>query len=122
MFRKHYSSLTSILPVKRLTSHFVSENVISFEEEDAILQTVEQSQAACKLLKNIRSSLEAGQTSSLDKLLCIMEQHGGLSCVELAKQMKDKLSRRSSGKVAMYCACFHCASRSPQVLLMSTCA
>ncbi|XP_065898021.1 uncharacterized protein [Dysidea avara] len=97
VFRKHYSSLTSILPVKRLTSHFVSENVISFEEEDAILQTVEQSQAACKLLKNIRSSLEAGQTSSLDKLLCIMEQHGGLSCVELAKQMKDKISRRSSG-------------------------
>ena len=112
MFRKHYSSLTSILPVKQLTPHFVSESIISFEEEDSILQTVEHSQAAHKLLKKIRTSLEAGQTSSLDTLLCIMEQHGGLSCVELAKQIKDKLSQCSSGKVEPYiqittaCICY----------------
>ena len=91
IFINNYSKMQIILPVKSLLGHLVTDRIINFEEEETIRQTVVQSQAASIVLKKIANSLQTGQTKSFDKLLIIMREHGGLSCKELANQIKDEL-------------------------------
>ena len=99
VFTNHYSKLQNILLVKNLSGHFVSERIISFEEEQIIQQTVGQSQAASIVLRKIANSLRAGQTRSFVKLLIIMKDYGGLSCEELANQMRGELPENTTGTV-----------------------
>ena len=102
----HYSKLQNILPVKNLSGHFISERIINFEEEQVIQQTVGQSQAATIVLRKVANSLRAGQTGSFDKLLNIMKDYGGLSCEELANQMRGELSENTTGRVTIsVCSC-----------------
>ena len=104
-FTNHYSKLQNILPVKNLSGHFISERIINFEEEQ-IIQTVGQSQAATIVLRKIANSLQAGQTGSFDKLLNIMKDYGGLCCEELANQMRGELSENTTGRVTISeCSC-----------------
>lgn len=91
MFTKYYASLTSTLPIKNFTSHFISGGVISFEDEEVIQQMARLSEGFSLVLRKIASSLKAGQTKSFDKLLSIMEQHGGLSCSELVANIREEL-------------------------------
>ena len=98
VFTNHYGKLQYILPVKNLSGHFISERIINFDEEQIIQQTVGQSQAASIVLRKIANSLQAGQTGSFDKLLNIMKDHGGLSCEELANQMRGE---NTTGKVTI---------------------
>ena len=91
IFINNYSKMRIIVPVKSLSRYLVTERIINFEEEETIRQTVVQSQAASIVLRKIENSLKAGQTKSFDKLLIIMREHGGLSCEELANQIKDEL-------------------------------
>ena len=99
VFTNHYGKLQNILPVKNLSGHFVSERIINFEEEQIIQQTVGQSQAASIVLRKIANSLQVGQKRSFVKLLIIMKDHGGLSCEELANQMRGELSENTTGTV-----------------------
>ena len=99
VFTNHYSKLQNTLPVKNLSGRFVSERIISFEEEQIIQQTVGQSQAASIVLRKIANSLQAGQKRNFVKLLIIMKDHGGLSCEELANQMREELSENTTGTV-----------------------
>ena len=91
IFINNYSRMQTIVPVKSLSGRLVTERIINLEEEETILQTIVQSQAASIVLRKIANSLQAGQTKSFDKLLIIMREHGGLSCEELANQIKDEL-------------------------------
>ena len=93
MFTKYYASLTSVLPIKNITSHLVSAGVISFEDEEVIQQMTRPSEGSSLVLRKIAGSLKAGQTKSFDKLLLIMEERGGVSCDELANQMRDDLKQ-----------------------------
>ena len=101
VFTNHYGKLQNILPVKNLTGRFISERIIDFDEEEIIQKTVGQSQAATIVLKKIADSLRAGQTGCFDKLLNIMKDYGGLSCEELANQMRGELSENTTGKVTI---------------------
>ncbi|XP_065891851.1 uncharacterized protein [Dysidea avara] len=91
VFTKYYASLTSTLPIKNLSSHFISGGVINFEDEEAIQQMARSSEGSSSVLRKIASSLKAGQTKSFDNLLSIMEQHGDVSCSELADQIREEL-------------------------------
>lgn len=95
VFTDHYGKLQSSTS-KNLSGHFVTERIIDIEEDLSIqqkAQTVGQSQAAASIVLNkIENSLKAGQTSSFNNLLIIMEKYGGLACEELAKEMRGKLS------------------------------
>ena len=91
MFTKYYDRLVKVLPIKYLTPHFVKDKIISFDEEETIMQTVGRSEAARMVLRKIGSSLEAHLTISFDKLLSIMEQYGGASCMELVSEMRQDL-------------------------------
>ena len=95
IFINNYSKLQIIVPVKNLSGHLITERIINFEEEQNIHQAVGQSQAASIVLRKIANSLQAGQTKSFDKLLLIMREHGGLSCEELANQIRAELSENT---------------------------
>ena len=69
--------MVDVLPIKTLTHHFVKDEIISFDEEEMIIQTAGRSEAAGIVLRKIGGSLKAHLTTSFDKLLSIMEQHGG---------------------------------------------
>lgn len=97
VFTNHYGKLQKVLPTKTLSGYFVSERIISFEEEQIIQQTAGQTQAASLVLRKVASSLQAGQTIIFDKLLSIMKNHGGLSCEELANQIRGELSKNTTG-------------------------
>ena len=97
VFTKYYSSLTSVLPIKSITSHLISAEMISFEDEEVIQQMTRSSEGSFLVLKKIASSLKVGQTKSFDKLLLIMEEHGGMSCNELANQMRGELTQNTTG-------------------------
>ena len=96
MFTTNYSKLTNVLPIRSLTSYFVAEKIISFEDEQVIQQTVRQSEAVSVVLRKVAGSLEAGQTKSLDKLVTIMELYGGISCEELANRLRRELLQNNT--------------------------
>ena len=91
IFTDYYSKLMSVLPIKTLTSHLVTKRIISFDEEEEIIQAPLQSQSTRLLLKKIASSLQAGFVCNFDELLLIMEQYGNLCCVELVSEIRQKL-------------------------------
>ena len=88
-----------VLPIKSFTHHFIKDNVISLNEVKIILQTPSRSEAAGMLLRKIGGSLKANLTTSFDKLLSIMEQHGGTSCLELASEMRQDLLKKTTRKL-----------------------
>ena len=91
MFNENFDRLVKVLPIKSLTPHFVKDEIISFDEEETIMQTIGRSEAARTVLRKIGSSLEAHLTTSFDKLLSIMEQYGGAPCIELVNEMRQDL-------------------------------
>lgn len=98
VFRKNYARLVNVLPTKSLIHPFVTEKIINSDEEETILQAAGQSEAAGMVLRKIGHSLEANLTKSFDKLLCIMEQHGGASCAELVSEIRQELPQDVIGK------------------------
>ena len=74
VFTENYTKLASVLPTKNLANYLVKEKIISIEE-DSILQTTEQKQAAIIVLTKIHDFLEAYSTEKFDALISIMEQY-----------------------------------------------
>ena len=97
MFTKNYARLVNVLPIKTLTHHLVKDEIISFVEEETIMQTAENSDAARIVLRKIGNSLQAHLTTSFDKLLSIMEQYGGAPCIELVNEMRKDLQQDITG-------------------------
>jgi len=91
LFTDYYGALSQVLPIKRLSAHFVSNRIITFEEDEEIQQVSVRSEAARIFLRKIAGSLKAGLTESFDELLCIMMEYGDVSCVEIANEMILKL-------------------------------
>ena len=98
VFTKHYAKLVEVLPIKSLSHHFVKDEIISFDEEEAILQTTTRSEAAGIVLRKIGHSLTAHLTTTFDMLLSILEQHGDVSCVKLVNEMKQDLPHDTIGR------------------------
>jgi len=59
VFTKYYSSLTSVLPIKNITSHLISAGVISFEDEEVIQQMTRSLEGSSLVLRKKASSLKA---------------------------------------------------------------
>ena len=97
VFTKNYARLVDVLPIMSLTHHFVKDEIISFEEEETIMQTPGRSEAAGMVLRKIGGSLKASLTRSFDKLLAIMEQYGGAPCMELVNEMRQDLPQDITG-------------------------
>ena len=106
VFTKYYAKLVNILPIGSLTHYFVKDKVISSDEEKTILQAATQSEGARILLRKISGSLESHLTTSFNKLLSIMEQHGDISCVDLINEMRQDLQQDTTGKLPGYTCYF----------------
>ena len=103
VFNENYAKLASILPTeKRLTYHLVKEDIINLEEEEKVLQTSEETEAAAIILGKIHKSLEAYSSKKFDALMSIMEQYGGTSCLDLISEMKQELLQSTTGKLVNY--------------------
>ena len=96
MFTTHYASLINVLPIKSLSKYFVSEGIISFEDDEAIQQISVQSEATALVLRKIASSLKIGQSKSFDTFLSIMKRHGNMASGELVNQMRGQLMKNVS--------------------------
>ena len=83
-FNKYYNKLASIIQVKHLVDHFVSEHIISVGERESV--TVDS------LLQIVASQLKNGINNSFIKLLDIMQQFGNPETESLAKTIKGKLN------------------------------
>ena len=84
IFNKYYNKLASIIQVKHLVNHFVSEHIISVKEKDSI--------TADSLLQMVAMQLKNGIYNSFTKLLDIMQQFGNLETESLAKSIKSELN------------------------------
>ena len=71
----------------------MSARIITNEDNQIIQKTIQlPSQIASRVLDRIHQSLNIGMNDMLDKFLFIMEQHGDMSCVELANHIRGRLS------------------------------
>ena len=86
MFKASYAKLANVLPVKSLSNQLVSEEIITFDEEEEIASIPTSKEKASFVLRKIARSLEAGITRSYYALLTIMKDHGGDVAV-LASQL-----------------------------------
>ena len=96
VFTENYTKLASVLPTKNLANHLVKEKIINIEEE-SILQTTEQKQAAIIVLTKIRNSLGTYSTEKFDALISIMEQYGDTSCLDVISEIRQDLLQNTSG-------------------------
>ena len=61
------------------------------------MQTAVRSEAAGIVLRKIGGSLKAHLTTSFDKLLLIMEQHGDAACTELVNKIRQAVPQDIAG-------------------------
>lgn len=87
MFKRYYSKLTCI-NIKCICHHFVSEDIITFKEEEEILQDKDPSGL---FLRKIAFSLEGGTDKAFDKMLSVIYEHGDCHSKELIDKMKREL-------------------------------
>ena len=88
VFKRYYSRLSCSLPIKKLTPHFVSEDLITFKEEEEILKETDPSGI---FLRKIAYSLEGGTDVAFDKMLCVIYEHGDTPSKELMNEIKKEL-------------------------------
>ena len=84
------------MPTKNLANHLVKEKIINIEEE-SILLTTEEKQAAIVVLTKIYDSLETHSTEKFDALISIMEQYGDTSCLDVISKMRQDLLQNTTG-------------------------
>ena len=86
MFKASYAKLANVLPVKSLSHHLVSNEIITIDEEEEIASIPTSKEKASFVLRKIARSLEVGITNSYYTLLTLMQNHGGDVAV-LASQL-----------------------------------
>ena len=90
MFRKHYSRLSSTLCIDKLTPHFVTENIITFKEEEEILKAKDPSGT---FLRKIAYSLEGDSDVAFDKMLHVIYEHGDISSQQLITEIRENYNK-----------------------------
>jgi len=102
VFKVHYSALKNILFAENLSQHFVSADLISFQDEAEIFAASTSVEKATILLQKIVSPLESGQSFYFHEMLKIMNTYGNRATKDLANKMQLDLSvEESKPKVAL---------------------
>ena len=102
VFNENYAKLAIALPIEKSLTHLVKKDIISLEEEEKVLQTFNQTEAAGIVLRKIHESLEVHSTEKFDALMSFMEQYGDTSCLDLISEMKQELLQSTAGKVVNF--------------------
>ena len=94
VFTSYYTKLCKLLPatVEELLPHFMTSNVISFEEEEEILTHSTSLSKAHALLKPIRKALFEEIPHPFHQFLIIMQSSWNQERAELARQICSELN------------------------------
>ena len=85
------------ISAKTLSPHFVSENIISPEDDLEICNFTSHIKAAGLLLCKICYPIRAGITDMLYKFLDIVEQHGSINDKTVTTAIRKKLKCKDKG-------------------------
>ena len=94
VFTRHYAELCDLLPAKveELLPRLVTNNVISFEEEEEISSESTSSLKVRAILKRIRKALFEGIPRPFHELLKIIQESKHVECSALARQICSELN------------------------------
>ena len=95
IFLKNYSELTAVLNtnITNLSTHFVSKEVITTEDEELIHQTV--TDKAKLFLWKLESPLKVGFNDAFYIMLDVMQQYGDIVVKNMAKKLKKEIDEFS---------------------------
>lgn len=96
VFIQYYSQIVSSLSAKALSPHFVTQKIISPEEQLEIFSITSSRKAASMLLSKISVALKVGSNEGFYKLLDITEQHGSIDSKNVTLAVRRKLSELTS--------------------------
>jgi len=104
VFKSYYDKFCGTMTdVEDLLKYFVTENIISTDDQSEIFQTKRPSQKVALLLKHISGPLESGNNKPFRIMLRIMVQHGNLSTAELSTLVQKCVTPTTEGTyVCMY--------------------
>ena len=91
MFINFYSQLVCCMSAKALAPHFVTENIISDQDHEEILNVTSRIKAASLLLSKVSFALKVDFNESFYKFLDITEQYGSIESKTVATAIKKKL-------------------------------
>ena len=98
LFTDYYYKL-SRLDFKALGPHLVTARITNYEDNDIVQKTIEPSKVASHVLNKISDSLEGGTDAKFDKFLSILKNDDDLFHKYIADQIRNDLSRNTTGKV-----------------------
>lgn len=84
------------ISIVNLSKYFVAKNLITIEDEEEILCASRD--RARLFLSKIEASLKAGFTNGFNIMLDIMLQHGNVTDIQLAEQMKSEIKDCKNSK------------------------
>ena len=94
VFKENYALLcNTITDVNKLLKYFVTEKIITTDEEEEIKTCTTKADRVSKLLLNISGPLEAGDSNGFYILLQIMKTHGVDATQRLANQIIAKVDK-----------------------------
>lgn len=91
MFIRYYSQLVCCMSAKAMSPYFVTENIISDQDHQKILNVTSHVKAASLLLSKVSFALKADFNESFYKFLNITEQYGNIESKTIATAIKKKL-------------------------------
>ena len=93
VLKEYYNKLTNILPAGDLSHYFVSENLVTVQDHDEIVNPVTSPQKAVLLLLNrVKHSLQTkSDVEVFNKMLAIMEYHGNSAIRHLSLEIRARI-------------------------------
>ena len=98
VFKANYDKFcNAITDIENLLKYFVTDDIISTDDQREILATIRLTNKVALLLTHISGPLEAGDNKPFRMMLKIMEKHGNLATKELAILVKERLATAMKG-------------------------
>ena len=97
VFTDYYYKLTR-LDFKALCPLLITAGIISLEDGHVVQHTVEPSKQALHVLEKISNSLKGGMDAKFDNFLSVLENYGDHFGLALARQIREGLLKRETGK------------------------
>ena len=92
VFQEHYTMLCdTVTDIDDLLKYFVTERIISIDEEEEIKKTATKSEKVQKLLSHISGPLKAGDSNGFYVMLSIMKTRGVRASQKMAEVVEAAL-------------------------------
>ena len=102
IFLRNYSKLTAVLntTITNLSTHFVSKQVITIEDEELIHKT--PTDKAKIFLWKLESPLKVGFNDAFYIMLEVMEHHGNITVKSMATELRKEIDEVGKQIIIMF--------------------